>query len=109
MKTSQLSSPCCTSKLTLRDQKREKPHKAIRPCRAVSSVYWGGWTRTTNFLVNSQALCQLSYAPSNAADLSLDTSPKDRSYRWETSGRILRRGPHWGETGPSRQFRGQIK
>lgn len=25
---------------------------------------WGGWTRTTNFLINSQAICQLIYAPS---------------------------------------------
>ena len=25
---------------------------------------WGGWTRTTNFLINSQAVCQLTYAPS---------------------------------------------
>jgi hypothetical protein len=24
---------------------------------------WGGWTRTTNFLINSQAVCQLTYAP----------------------------------------------
>ena len=27
------------------------------------SKYWGGWVRTTNLLVNSQALCRLSYAP----------------------------------------------
>ena len=26
--------------------------------------YWGGRTRTSNLLVNSQALCQLSYTPS---------------------------------------------
>ena len=26
--------------------------------------YWGGWTRTINFLINSQAVCQLTYAPS---------------------------------------------
>ena len=25
---------------------------------------WGGWTRTINFLINSQAVCQLTYAPS---------------------------------------------
>ena len=25
---------------------------------------WGGGTRTCNLLVNSQALCQLSYTPS---------------------------------------------
>ena len=24
---------------------------------------WGGWTRTTNFLINSQAVCQLTYTP----------------------------------------------
>ena len=28
---------------------------------------WGGWTRTTNFLINSQAVCQLTYAPSRHA------------------------------------------
>ena len=26
---------------------------------------WGGRTRTSNFLINSQAVCQLTYAPSN--------------------------------------------
>jgi hypothetical protein len=26
---------------------------------------WGGWTRTTNFLINSQAVCQLTYAPND--------------------------------------------
>ena len=24
---------------------------------------WGGWIRTTDLLINSQALCQLSYTP----------------------------------------------
>ena len=27
---------------------------------------WGGWIRTTDLLINSQALCQLSYTPSTA-------------------------------------------
>ncbi len=26
--------------------------------------YWGGWIRTSDLLINSQALCQLSYTPS---------------------------------------------
>ena len=26
---------------------------------------WGGRTRTCNFLINSQAICQLIYTPSN--------------------------------------------
>lgn len=26
--------------------------------------HWGGWIRTSDFLINSQALCQLSYTPS---------------------------------------------
>jgi hypothetical protein len=29
-----------------------------------TSVYWGGRTRTSNFLINSQAVCQLTYTPS---------------------------------------------
>jgi hypothetical protein len=24
---------------------------------------WGGWTRTTNFRINSPAVCQLTYTP----------------------------------------------
>jgi hypothetical protein len=28
---------------------------------------WGGWIRTTDLLINSQALCQLSYTPSPVA------------------------------------------
>ena len=31
---------------------------------------WGGWTRTTNFLINSQAVCQLTYAPSCQSDIA---------------------------------------
>ena len=27
---------------------------------------WGGWIRTSDFLINSQALCQLSYTPKKA-------------------------------------------
>ncbi len=51
---------------------KAKPHRAIKPCGIRSSNYWGGWVRTTNLLVNSQALCRLSYAPSpiNAANPS---------------------------------------
>ena len=33
-------------------------------CRANRLADWGGWTRTTNFLINSQAVCQLTYSPS---------------------------------------------
>ena len=41
-----------------------------RCCRTVArslslSLNWGGWTRTTNFLINSQAVCQLTYAPTS--------------------------------------------
>ena len=28
------------------------------------TIDWGGWIRTTDLLINSQALCQLSYTPS---------------------------------------------
>ena len=47
------------------------PRKKTRRAKALQDIllrYWGGWTRTTNFLVNSQALCQLSDAPSTASD-----------------------------------------
>ena len=27
-------------------------------------MHWGGRTRTSNFLINSQAVCQLTYTPS---------------------------------------------
>jgi hypothetical protein len=29
--------------------------------------YWGGWIRTSDLLINSQALCQLSYTPKSFA------------------------------------------
>ena len=32
--------------------------------RPIVRYYWGGWIRTTDLLINSQALCQLSYTPS---------------------------------------------
>ena len=35
-----------------------------KPHHCNTSFYWGGRGRTYNLLVNSQALCQLSYAPS---------------------------------------------
>jgi hypothetical protein len=31
---------------------------------AAPVVHWGGRTRTSNFLINSQAVCQLTYTPS---------------------------------------------
>src|SRR5829696_1599664 len=34
--------------------------------RPLFEVDWGGWIRTTDLLINSQALCQLSYTPSTA-------------------------------------------
>ncbi len=39
-----------------------KIHSASR-CLGVSLSSWGGRTRTSNFPVNSRALCQLSYTP----------------------------------------------
>ena len=41
---------------------KKKPRKA-KALQGILLRYWGGWVRTTNLLVNSQALCQLSYAP----------------------------------------------
>ena len=34
------------------------------PCQVTRLPYWGGWTRTTNFPINSRAVCQLTYTPS---------------------------------------------
>ena len=67
--------------------------KPGKPCSPYPSNYWGGWTRTTNFLVNSQALCQLSYAPSTAVDPSTAIRVRGSILPMKTSGRILRRGP----------------
>jgi hypothetical protein len=36
----------------------------LRP-RILTDQSWGGRTRTCNFLINSQAVCQLTYTPSN--------------------------------------------
>ena len=36
---------------------------AINRDRAIT-YNWGGWIRTSDLLINSQALCQLSYTPS---------------------------------------------
>ena len=36
----------------------------VNPLNTSLPENWGGWTRTTNFLINSQAVCQLTYAPS---------------------------------------------
>ena len=71
---------------------RKKPRKA-KTLRGILLRYWGGWTRTTNFLVNSQALCQLSYAPSTAVDPSTAIRVQGSILPMKTSGRILRRGP----------------
>lgn len=35
--------------------------------RCIGLRHWGGWARTTNLLVNSQALCLLSYTPLKTA------------------------------------------
>src|SRR5678815_599496 len=37
--------------------------------RGRDAVDWGGWTRTTNFPVNSRTVCQLTYTPRNAVKL----------------------------------------
>ena len=34
-----------------------------RTRKRVRDLDWGGWIRTTDLLINSQALCQLSYTP----------------------------------------------
>ena len=48
---------------------------AINRDRAIT-YNWGGWIRTSDLLINSQALCQLSYTPSTtnlAADGARDS------------------------------------
>lgn len=40
---------------------------------------WGGWIRTTDLLINSQALCQLSYTPritSHTGNLTVSKAPR---------------------------------
>ena len=36
---------------------------AVGGPNAGREIDWGGWTRTTNFPVNSRAVCQLTYTP----------------------------------------------
>jgi hypothetical protein len=35
-----------------------------RAARGLELNHWGGWTRTSNILINSQVVCQLTYTPS---------------------------------------------
>ena len=42
------------------------PRLDYRASRASTVENWGGWIRTSDFLINSQALCQLSYTPKKA-------------------------------------------
>jgi hypothetical protein len=44
-------------------RKAEGP-QPLSGCGPSLMHHWGGWTRTTNFLINSQAVCQLTYTPS---------------------------------------------
>ena len=39
---------------------------------------WGGWIRTTNFPVNSRAVCQLTYTPMGTA-----ATPHTVNSRWQ--------------------------
>src|SRR5437660_8267 len=43
--------------------------RSRKPQQACEIHNWGGWTRTTNFLINSQAVCQLTYAPNDLRKL----------------------------------------
>jgi hypothetical protein len=48
------------------NETRRRISSRRRCCKQLSSnnlLYWGGWIRTTDLLINSQALCQLSYTP----------------------------------------------
>jgi hypothetical protein len=42
---------------------------------------WGGWTRTTNFRINSPAVCQLTYTPNTFGPTS-DVTPQPSHPCW---------------------------
>ena len=81
---------------------KAKPHKAIKPCGIRSSNYWGGWVRTTNLLVNSQALCRLSYAPST---LRIPQGSVESNLPMKHVGKDPTEGSPPRETRPPRQIR----
>src|SRR5215831_10103426 len=60
---------------------------------------WGGRTRTYNFLINSQAVCQLTYAPSRANRYCTSPTPptKNPPVVWRAASlvyqRVLARSP----------------
>src|SRR5882672_7311913 len=43
--------------------------------REDGNCYWGGRTRTSNFPVNSRAVCQLTYTPLNDPDAADAAAP----------------------------------
>ena len=55
-------------------------HNALWP---LPLQHWGGRTRTYNFLINSQAVCQLTYAP------SIVPRPSNKKARLYLAGRVF--------------------
>ena len=54
--------------VTMSPWMRPHPGTLLNRHRISKLRHWGGWTRTINFLINSQAVCQLTYAPSLVAE-----------------------------------------
>lgn len=51
----------------------------------VALHHWGGRTRTFNFLINSQAVCQLTYAPSLVLLFETPFNKKARRSIWRAA------------------------
>ena len=73
--------------------KRKEPGDKSRALAMHDFQNWGGWIRTTDLLINSQALCQLSYTPIpaeavsqfvEAVALAQRLPPGDAVRRWPT-------------------------
>src|SRR6476620_8254525 len=57
------------------------PKKKARSQRCERGFNWGRRTRTSNFLINSQAVCQLTYTPIPTFDQS-KPFPRRRECHW---------------------------
>ena len=79
----------------------KKPRKA-KALQGILLRYWGGWVRTTNLLVNSQALCRLSYAPSTTANPSTAIRARRIDPTDENVGKNPTEGSPRNGAGPSR-------
>lgn len=49
--------------MAMLDSTHRRRSLPVTPKQDFDLQNWGGWIRTTDLLINSQALCQLSYTP----------------------------------------------